>query len=113
MYKEHIRKIASGLFLFIFFAKMVISVAPLLVLHFDEGSVRAVIMQIEIENNENTETVKEVVAKKLWCNSGYMYSFLLPVQYLSKINFPAYNYRHIQSFYPSVPTPPPNTLFLS
>lgn len=109
MKKELARVIFSGLFLFIFFVKMVISIAPLIVKHCDKKSINAVIMQLEIENNtKESDQAKEKVEK----------DYVNPLKFLVldsrftqslESKTPTFNdMGHKQSFYPAVPTPPPN-----
>lgn len=56
------------MFLFIFFAKMVISVAPMITVQFDSDVVNAVIMQLEIENHstKGADQVKDSLHKGEW-----------------------------------------------
>ncbi|MBC7915560.1 MAG: hypothetical protein H7Y07_15725, partial [Pyrinomonadaceae bacterium] len=64
MTKEIAKKLFSILFLSIFLLKMVISVAPLIISHFDKQAVNAVIMQLEIENNAKSNDAKESAVKE-------------------------------------------------
>ena len=110
MKKESAKKLFSHVFLFIFFAKMVISVAPLIAIHMDSEVVNAVIMQLEIENHstKGTDQAKDTLNKGEWLSGFSKFKFCIPQidvasnQYSFLRNYP------IQAFYPSVPTPPPN-----
>ena len=104
MFKEIAKKIFSTVFLFIFFAKMAISVAPLLIVSMDEESVYSVIMQLEIEH----QTPKGAEAKWEQIQHAHQFNFSRPLIGLVASNTFSSEDRHIQSFYPSVPTPPPN-----
>lgn len=104
MFKEIAKKIFSTVFLFIFFAKMAISVAPLIIAHMDEKSVYSVIMQLEIEH----QTPKGAEAKWEEFQTLSQYNFSqLPIELINN-TVCSFDNSHVQSFYPSVPTPPPN-----
>lgn len=110
MKKEFAKKLFSYVFLFIFFAKMVISIAPLIASHFDSDVVNAVIMQLEIENHSSkgADQSKDSLNKGEWLSGLSKFKFNIPHidiasnQYIFLRNYP------IQAFFPSVPTPPPN-----
>ena len=104
MFKEIAKRIFTTVFLFIFFTKMAISIAPLLVSDMDERSVYSVIMQLEIEH----QTPKGAEAKWEQVQSLYQFNFSQPMIGLISRQAFSFEDRHIQSFYPSVPTPPPN-----
>lgn len=105
------RRAISGFFLFIFFAKMVISTGPLLVKYFDSEKAYAVILQLEIENHaKDTDTAKEKGGKEIYSSSHSLNSALNALQLYNISAFSLESRRHIQCFYPSVPTPPPNRL---
>ncbi|NEU07436.1 hypothetical protein GZH53_03830 [Flavihumibacter sp. R14] len=104
MFKEIAKKIFSTVFLFIFFAKMAISVAPLLIVNMDEKSVYSVIMQLEIEH----QTPKGAEAKWEEIQHAHHFNFAQPLVGLLCSQVFSYEDQPIQSFYPSVPTPPPN-----
>jgi hypothetical protein len=109
MTKKLGRKIISGLFLFIFFLKMVISTVPLLVKYSDSEHIIAVILQLEIENNtKETDHSKGKGGKEFCFDTHSALTFSTPLyNFLSKA-ISVEKHGHIQSFYPSVPTPPPN-----
>lgn len=96
-------------FLFIFFSKMFISAAPLAFSHLDNRTINAVIMQLEIEDNaeKGHEKGKEVSIKE-YCDSLLCFSFTNPLTYLESTPIDVEARLHVQTFYPSVPTPPPN-----
>ena len=104
MFKEIAKKIFSAVFLFIFFAKMAISVAPLLFGNLDDESIYSVIMQLEIEH----QTPKGSEGK--WDEILIInhFNFCQPLSAVSKSKIFTFQDRHVQSFYPPVPTPPPN-----
>jgi len=83
---------------------MAISIAPLIIGNMDEESLYSVIMQLEIEH----QTPKGAEAK--WEQVQNLFNFNFSQPLVGLISPSAFNFedRHIQSFYPSVPTPPPN-----
>lgn len=107
------REIYSILFFAIFFAKMVISTAPIIVHNFDKEALLQVVLQLEIENNNGKsgfgDQLKDVFAKG-YCNLATLLSLQPPANYTIETNVIADDARHIRAFYPSVPTPPPNEL---
>ena len=108
MKKEVGKIIFSYIFLTIFTVKMVISVAPLIISHFDKQAVNAVIMQIEIENNGKTSDVKEIAVKEYFTLSSFRFTLVHPVQLILSSMISIDHDKHVQAFYPPVPTPPPN-----
>jgi len=104
MFKRIAQQIFTTVFLFIFFAKMAISIAPLIIGNMDGQSVYSVIMQLEIEH----QTPKGAEAKWEQVQNLHQYSFARPL--VGVVSTKEFNFEdsHIQSFYPSVPTPPPN-----
>lgn len=102
------RKLASGLFLFIFLAKMVISIAPLVVNFADSEHVRAVILQLEIENHAKETDISKDKAAKDYCTSTKSPFFVSTPLFHFFLMPPVEKHSDIESFYPSVPTPPPN-----
>ena len=101
-------KLFSWIFLMIFFAKMVISVAPLVADHFDSKIANAVIMQVELENNcESGKSAKENL-KTLYHYLSKPDTLLNPVKVLAlnRYYIEDDNFNHLH--YPTVPTPPPN-----
>ena len=102
------RKFVSGVFLFIFLAKMVISIAPLVVNFSDNEHIRAVILQLEIENHaKETDTTKDKAAKDFWTTTKSPFQVSAPLFHFFLMP-PVEKHSDIESFYPSVPTPPPN-----
>ncbi len=110
MKKEFARKLFSSIFLFVFFAKMVISVAPLIAVHLDSEIVQAVIMQIEIENHstKGSDQAKDSLNKGEWLSGLSKFNFNRPQIDLATKRYIFSRNSAIQAFYPSVPTPPPN-----
>lgn len=110
MTKEFFRISFSFVFLFIFFAKMVISIAPLIATHFDSKVVNAVIMQLEIETHSSTSTdhAKDSLTKGEWLSGIFKFNFEQPQTLIAIKRYLAMQDFHIEAFYPSVPTPPPN-----
>lgn len=110
MKKEFARKLFSFVFLFIFFTKMVISIAPLIANHIDNRIVNAVIMQLEIETNSSpgTDQAKDTLTKAEWLSGFYKFNLCRPVTAVAINKYIAMQGYHIQAFYPRVPTPPPN-----
>lgn len=99
------RKIFSFLFFSIFFLKMVIATAPIYVSFLDKDHVMSVIMQLEIEGKTNlgSETTKAICIHR-------DDTFLIgAVNESDRTAFLLRNDRDLNSFYPSVPTPPPNS----
>jgi len=108
MKKALAKKLFSILFLSIFFSKMVISVAPIIIAHFDARSVNAVIMQVEIEHNTKPTDVKELSIKEYLSLCGFTINLISPVLVLKPVRLNTEQAKHITVFYPPVPTPPPN-----
>jgi hypothetical protein len=107
MKKEVGKFFFSILFLSIFMVKMVISVAPLIISHFDKKAVNAVIMQLEIENNAKSD-VKETSVKEYFTLGSFGFTLLHPIQLVLTSMISIDHDKHVQAFYPPVPTPPPN-----
>lgn len=110
-FKEFLISIA---FLSIFAVKMGISVAPV-VFYLDKDVVLSVILQLELENHskegssEASKDLLKVFSKATHCNLIDLYPILpFSIDNLSKYHTNAK--RYIASFYPSVPTPPPNRI---
>lgn len=109
------RKIYAKLFFAIFFAKMLISSAPIVFHNFDRQALLRVVLQLEIENNNGKsglgDHAKELFTKFYAKDLTFLQS-MLPLHYLKATNFVADDERHIPAFYPAVPTPPPNGSFI-
>ena len=86
---------------------MVISIAPLIVAHLDSESVNKVIMQLEIEHPKSVD-VKDATMKEFLNLHTFNISPLNPLIILMPVIVIADHDKHIRSFYPVVPTPPPN-----
>lgn len=110
MKKEFAKKLFSYVFLFIFFAKMAISVAPMVAIHMDSEVVNAVIMQLEIENHstKGADQAKDSLNNGEWLNGLNKFKFCNPLVDISSNQYSLLRDYPIQAFYPSVPTPPPN-----
>ena len=106
--REFSKKVISHIFLFIFFVKMMITLSPLIIKHFDRDVMNAVIMQLEIENNAkggsdlSKELVKDYVHSAVNDNLARVLQSLTPTPFVDNED------AHLRTFYPSVPTPPPN-----
>ncbi len=107
MRKTIAKKLISILFLSIFMSKMVISVAPLIKAHLDCKTVNAVIMQLEIEHSKPSDG-KEFSAKDFISLNLPGISISSPLCMLDTGHVHTDQDKHVQAFYPSVPTPPPN-----
>jgi len=111
MYISRYRKTYSFVFTAIFFVKMVISIAPIYASLYDSKHVMAVILQLEIENHtgksSNADSATENFMKEFTVSLDWN-RFLTPIKYLSIKQYIANDDLNIKSFYPSVPTPPPN-----
>lgn len=111
MNKTFARQIFSFVFLFIFFVKMFISVAPLIAERMDSKVIMAVIMQLEIENHSSKagDQAKESLTKGEWLSGFYKFNFSQPHDIIEVNQCTSLHSRPIRVFYPSVPTPPPNS----
>lgn len=108
---SHKRKIYSLLFSSIFFVKMVISIAPIYASFYDSKHVMAVILQLEIENHggkSNSADFSSENFSKEFATVVNWDIFLTPMRYLFIKQYILDDDISIKSFYPSVPTPPPN-----
>lgn len=99
-----------ALFMIIFSAKMIISGAPVFFASMDKSLMRAVIMQLEQENNSD-ETTKDHVKFSDHKLILHRYDLTyIPLLTLSGIKnaFIDHSRRYVDPYHPSVPTPPPN-----
>ncbi|MGB4399482.1 MAG: hypothetical protein WBJ10_08930 [Daejeonella sp.] len=110
MRKQFAKKLFSYVFLFIFFAKMAISVAPMVAIHMDSEVVNAVIMQLEIENHstKGADQAKDSLNKGEWLNGPSKFKFFNPQVDILSNRYILLRDNPIRAFFPSVPTPPPN-----
>jgi len=110
MNKEYAKKIFSFIFLLIFFAKMIISIAPVIANHIDNRIVNAVIMQLEIETNasKGVDQAKESLNKGEWLSGIFKFNLSSPQTSVALKKYSAISQFFTESFFPSVPTPPPN-----
>jgi hypothetical protein len=84
-------------------------VAPLIVAHFDKESVHAVIMQLEIEDDySKSHETKEISVKEFLTLNNFAYSLDHPIELPIPRSLSFELDKHVQAFYPPVPTPPPN-----
>lgn len=108
---SHKRKIYSLLFSSIFFVKMVISIAPIYASFYDSKHVMAVILQLEIENHSGKSNSADFSSENFSKEFATVVNwdiFLTPMRYLFIKQYILDDDISIKSFYPSVPTPPPN-----
>ena len=105
------RKIFAKLFFAIFFAKMFISTAPIFIQQFDRDTLLQVVMQLEIESHSSkgADQTKETLTKGEWLSGFNKFTFSRPLINLELIRYAQLRDFPIQAFYPSVPTPPPNS----
>lgn len=97
-------------FLGLFFAKMVISGAPVFFAHIDKQIMNSVIMQIEAEHNADSDgkvKVKLVEYKMIDFYNAYNFTAVLS-QFGISNSFIDHFRRYVDPFHPTVPTPPPN-----
>jgi len=101
----------SLFFLSIFLVKMAISTAPVF-LSIDKKVVNAVIMQLELENNakENPSESKENnnLFKKGIDFIHYNHFEIAQILTIDDIDYHFVSKQYIKTFFPRVPTPPPN-----
>lgn len=110
MRKSLARLIFSFVFLFIFFVKMFISIAPVIANHLDSKIVNAVIMQLEIETNSSkgADQAKDSLTKGEWLSGLYKFNFEQAPELIANKKYSAMQDYRIESFFPTIPTPPPN-----
>ena len=101
------KKLFSCIFLFIFFVKILITLTPLITEHFDPKTMHAIIMQLEIENSKGEDTTKDSL-KKEYVGEISLADFSRFHHHSNSIEFTDDEDNHLRTFYPSVPTPPPN-----
>lgn len=106
------RVLYAKLFFAIFFAKMVISTAPIFTHGFDRETLLQVVLQLEIENNKGGKSGsgdqwKDIFAKD-YTRSTMLFNLRPPTDITAEASIIVNDARHFQAFYPSVPTPPPN-----
>ncbi|ADY50949.1 hypothetical protein Pedsa_0367 [Pseudopedobacter saltans DSM 12145] len=106
MSKAIVKKRIAFIFLLVFSTKMILSIAPLFV-DIDRTTVNAVILQLELEN-ETHETAKDGKAKKAAdiCSIFDLHLLRIELDIKPKYHIKPRNY--VKSFFPAVPTPPPN-----
>lgn len=87
---------------------MVISIAPVIAAQLDPKSVNAAIMQLEIEDDSKPADIKEMSVKEYLTVTSYYVCLASPVLTITAVTGNDDHAKHIQPFYPAVPTPPPN-----
>jgi len=87
---------------------MFISIAPIIAAQLDAKSVNAAIMQLEIENDCKPADIKEISIKEYLTVTNYQIYLVRPVFEVKMLSGNDDHAKHIQPFYPTVPTPPPN-----
>ena len=99
------------IFLAIFSAKMVISIAPAFSIDLDKTTMNNVIMQLELEQNGDKDATKKLdkpIDSKFFSFSGGT-AYKLTNPELNPANgFVERFKRYVTPYHPSVPTPPPN-----
>jgi len=111
MRTKKVRKLYSVLFLTIFFLKMVISIAPIYASLYDSRHVMAVILQLEIENHSGKSNCSDTNTENFTKEFATMVDWnisMTPLRYLAVKQYAVDDDTSVKSFYPSVPTPPPN-----
>lgn len=103
------RNLIVIVFVGIFTAKMMISIAPAFSFNFDSIMMNSVIMQLEVEHNEKDsgKSGAKLSETKLFCNTTYTFK-ALNKGYALNNSFIEHSKRYVNPFHPSVPTPPPN-----
>ena len=108
-----LRVLSAKLFFTIFFLKMVISALPLFTQHFDKDALLQVVLQLEIENNQGKAGSGQDVVKDVFptfdLKDFHQPHLVPPLRFMSDIRFIIDEEYHASGYYPSVPTPPPNT----
>jgi len=112
MFLRKYRYLIVAAFMGIFVAKMVISGAPVFFTSLDKEIMNAVIMQIELEHSSgkdsNKNTAKFTDFKLIELNYSLVsYDFSL-YHFCLNNSFIEHFKRHVDPYYPAVPTPPPN-----
>lgn len=90
---------------------MVISTVPICSKDYDSQTIISVIMQLEIENQSNQPGMSDMakdIFSKYYTKTYTPSEFLAPICYLAFVNYIPEDARDLRSFYPTVPTPPPN-----
>lgn len=102
------RHAISKLFLLIFLSKMLISVAPVIVDQIDSKTINLVIMQLEIQHPD-LHDYKDLSHKQAFATYDNNSLFnLTPIALLVSKRYIKNNKKHIRTYFPLIPTPPPN-----
>jgi hypothetical protein len=101
--------LVSALFLFIFLVKMGISLAPLFS-NIDSKTAAAVIMQLEHETKSDKDDLTKDTIKEKNVFDDYLLISFEHQHYIieQKVLFNLEKSLYIQSYHPTIPTPPPN-----
>ena len=99
------------MFIAIFIAKMCISTAPVF-FDLDKKVVNAAIMQLELEseakeNNTDTKNVNNILKKGVDFINVYNFDVNLLLE-IDDVDYHFVSKKYIKTFFPRVPTPPPN-----
>lgn len=67
-------------------------------------------MQLEIETNpiSSSDQAKDTLSKGEWLSGIFKFNFEQPHTWIAIKKYLAMQDFHIEAFYPTVPTPPPN-----
>ncbi|WP_299517776.1 hypothetical protein [Mucilaginibacter sp.] len=109
MHTKNIRKYISLLFMFVFFAKMAVSVIP--VFSFLDARIASkVILQLEQETKSEKNDPEKDAFKEKKVFDEHLFAFFHYDPFLVETNY-LHNLEHtllVQLYHPVVPTPPPN-----
>lgn len=112
MFSKALRNISVLICGLIFFMKVLISITPIFSDSLDQDTILQVVLQLEIENNNNTsQNVGEEVQDSLtkyFHHHSYSFVFSPIMEKLSNTSNYLDDVDIIIAFHPSVPTPPPN-----
>lgn len=111
MFLRKYKGLIVAAFISIFFIKMGISGAPVFFSGIDQGIMISVIMQIEVEHQSDGDSTKKALKygeyKLIDFNSSVDHFNILSHFGINN-SFIEHHKRYVNSFHPSVPTPPPN-----
>lgn len=109
MKRDSLRNLIGIIFLTIFLVKLSCAVAPIIAQTLSDKKISSVLLEAEMENNaKEGETTKDFSVKE-WTQALSDFIFELPLKLLYTSNKVEENSLHVQSFYLTVPTPPPNS----
>ncbi len=108
MKRGFLRNLLGVFFLTIFFLKIGISFAPLVIPHFDSKTMSSIMLEFEGDDCEKSpEKIKDCCFKGFYSTENN-FSFINPLLALSIKAVTQHANKHLQLYYPSVPTPPPS-----